>query len=56
MLSFTIGRLAQMVAVMALMSFVIFSLIGLMPGDPIDLMVQSNPNLTTADGARLRSL
>ena len=28
MLSFTVGRLAQMVAVMALMSFVIFGLIG----------------------------
>ncbi len=56
MFSFAIGRLAQMVVVMALMSFVIFSLIGLMPGDPIDLMVASNPNLTPADAARLRSL
>ncbi len=56
MLAFAIGRLAQMVAVMALMSFVIFSLIGLMPGDPIDLMVASDPNLTSADAARLRSL
>jgi peptide/nickel transport system permease protein len=45
-----------MVAVMALMSFVIFSLIGLMPGDPIDIMVASNPNLSTNDGERLRSL
>ena len=56
MFAFAIGRLAQMVVVMALMSFVIFSLIGLMPGDPIDLMVASNPNLTSADANRLRSL
>ncbi len=38
------------------MSFVIYGLIGLMPGDPIDLMVSANPNLTPAEAARLRAL
>ncbi len=38
------------------MSFLVYSLIGLMPGDPIDVMVQSNPDLTPADAARLKAL
>jgi peptide/nickel transport system permease protein len=38
------------------MSFLIYGLIGLMPGDPIDIMVQADPNLTTADAARLKAL
>ena len=38
------------------MSFVVYGLMGLMPGDPIDLMVTSNPNLTPADLARLKAL
>ena len=38
------------------MSFVVYGLIGLMPGDPIDIMVSANPNLTSEDAARLRKL
>jgi peptide/nickel transport system permease protein len=38
------------------MSFVIYTLIGLMPGDPIDVMIASNPHLTAADAARLKAL
>ncbi|KJS37943.1 MAG: diguanylate cyclase [Rhodospirillaceae bacterium BRH_c57] len=38
------------------MSFVIYGLIGLMPGDPIDLMIATLPNITPDDIARLRSL
>ena len=38
------------------MSFVVYSLIGLMPGDPIDLMVQSIPNLTPEDARRLKAI
>jgi len=38
------------------MSFVIYWLIGLMPGDPIDLMISANPNLSSADAERLRAL
>jgi peptide/nickel transport system permease protein len=38
------------------MSFVIYWLMGLMPGDPIDLMISADPNMTSADAARLREL
>jgi len=50
------GRLVETVIVLAVMSFLIYGLIGLMPGDPIDIMVQADPNLTTADAARLKAL
>jgi peptide/nickel transport system permease protein len=49
-------RLAEMAAVLALMSFVIYSLIGLMPGDPIDLMRSADPHATAADMARLKAI
>ncbi|MBN9537615.1 MAG: ABC transporter permease [Reyranella sp.] len=37
------------------MSLVVFLLIGLMPGDPIDLMIAGDPNMKAADAARLRA-
>jgi peptide/nickel transport system permease protein len=49
-------RLAEMAAVLALMSFVIYGLIGLMPGDPIDLMRSADPRATAADIARLKAI
>ena len=49
-------RLGQSLLVLVVMSFVIYSLIGLMPGDPIDLMISSDPYMTDEDAARLRSL
>ncbi len=49
-------RVAESALVLLIMSFIIYGLIGLMPGDPIDLMVSANPNLTPADAARLRAL
>ena len=39
-----------------MVSFVVYGLIGLMPGDPIDLMLQADPSLTSADAARLKAL
>ena len=38
------------------MSFVIYSLIGLMPGDPIDMMMASNPGVTPEVVAQLRAI
>jgi peptide/nickel transport system permease protein len=38
------------------MSLVVYALIGLMPGDPIDLMVSADPSLTAADAARLKAI
>jgi peptide/nickel transport system permease protein len=49
-------RVLQSLLVLAIMSFVIYALIGLMPGDPIDLMISSDPNMTAADATRLRAL
>src|SRR5262249_31833242 len=48
--------LVEVLAVLALMSFVIYSLIGLMPGDPISLMLTADPHLTAADVARLKAV
>ena len=55
-LRYLIHRLVEAALVLLLMSFVIYGLIGLMPGDPIDLMASGNPNITTADVARLKSI
>lgn len=56
MTRFITSRLVQVVVVLVIMSFVIYALIGLMPGDPIDLMVAGDPHLTAADAARLKAL
>ena len=42
--------------VVALVSFLVFMLIGLMPGDPIDIMVSGDPEITSEDLARLKAL
>jgi peptide/nickel transport system permease protein len=56
MLTYIAQRLAESALVLLIMSFVVYALIGLMPGDPIDLMLSANPNLTPEDAARLRAL
>ncbi|HTW52092.1 MAG TPA: ABC transporter permease [Stellaceae bacterium] len=56
MIRFTTVRLVEIAAMLVLMSFVIYALIGLMPGDPIDLMLGADPHLTAADVARLKLL
>jgi peptide/nickel transport system permease protein len=55
MSGFLVRRLAGALAVLAVMSFIVYLLIGLMPGDPIDIMIAADPALTPADGARLRA-
>jgi len=39
-----------------IMSFVIYILLGLMPGDPIDIMASGDPDMTSDDVARLKAL
>ncbi len=56
MFAFLSRRAVQSLIVLALMSFFVYSLIGLMPGDPIDLMINANPRLTSADAERLRAI
>src|SRR5438093_1332860 len=55
MIRFTAIRLIEIAALLVLMSFVIYGLIGLMPGDPIDLMRQADPRMSAADVARLKA-
>lgn len=54
--SFILRRLIQTVLVIAALSFFCFYLMTLMPGDPVDMMISSNPNMTSADVERLRAL
>ncbi|MBO0736497.1 MAG: ABC transporter permease [Alphaproteobacteria bacterium] len=55
MIRFVSIRLVEIAVTLALMSFVIYGLIGLMPGDPIDLMRSSDPRASAADVARLKA-
>jgi peptide/nickel transport system permease protein len=56
MIRFAATRLVEILAMLVLMSFVIYALIGLMPGDPIDLMRSADPRMSAADAARLKAL
>jgi peptide/nickel transport system permease protein len=51
-----VTRLVQIAITMAVLSFLMFLLIGLMPGDPIDLAIAGDPRLTAEDAARMRAL
>jgi len=53
---FLASRLSQAAAVLIVMSFVIYALMGLMPGDPVDLMIAADPKITSEDANRLRRL
>ena len=53
---FLLQRLIESLLVLWLMSFLVYLLIGLMPGDPIDLMIASDPSLTPEDAARLKAV
>ena len=54
MIRFLAGRLVQSLIVLLAMSFVVYVLIGLMPGDPFDILVGGDPKITSADVERLR--
>lgn len=56
MTRYVLDRLVQSALVLLIMSFVIYGLIGLMPGDPVDLMISADPKMTAADAARLKAL
>ena len=56
MLRYFAHRLTEAAIVLLLMSFCIYGLLGLMPGDPIDLMASGDPNITSEDVARLKAL
>ena len=56
MTKYLIQRVTESILVLIAMSFLIYGIMALMPGDPIDVMVQSDPNLTTSDAERLTAL
>ncbi len=56
MVRFLLQRLTGVGLVLVVMSILVYGLIGLMPGDPIDLMISADPNLTAADAERLRAV
>lgn len=56
MASFVLRRILQTVLIIFILSYVCFSLMSLMPGDPVEMMVASNPRMTSEDIQRLRNL
>ncbi len=56
MTTYILRRLIQTVIVILLLSYFCFYIMTLMPGDPVELMIQSNPKITSEDVARLRNL
>ncbi len=56
MLRFLIARGGGAVVVLLAKSFVIFLLIGLMPGDPVDLLMNANPDARPEDVEHLRAI
>src|SRR5947207_308564 len=50
------ARAVEIAVTLALMSFIVYLLIGLMPGDPIDMMISGDPRMTSEDAARLRAV
>jgi peptide/nickel transport system permease protein len=51
-----INRIVAMVPILVLVSVLVFSLLSSMPGDPLDRMLQDNPDFTYEDYMRLRGL
>ncbi|MBL6931751.1 MAG: ABC transporter permease [Rhodospirillales bacterium] len=56
MIRILVERLIQSISILFIMSFVVYGLMGLMPGDPIDLLISADPKITSADAERLREL
>ena len=50
------SRAVEIVVTLVLMSAVVYLLIGLMPGDPINQMIAGDPKMTSEDAARLRAI
>lgn len=51
-----LARALQGILVLLVMSYAVYALIGLMPGDPVDLMVSADPTLSSEDAQRLKAL
>ena len=49
-------RFGQMLMILACLSFVLFGLLSAMPGDPVDMLITSNPRVKPEDVIRLKKL
>jgi peptide/nickel transport system permease protein len=56
LLRLVVSRVAQGAALLLLTSFLLFGILSHLPGDPVDLLVASNPALSVDDVARLKRL
>lgn len=56
MLTHLARRSFEAVAAWLLVSLLVFTLVGLMPGDPLDLQLSADPDITAEDVARLKAL
>ena len=56
MLNFLIRRFLQVIPTLFVISIILYGLLALKPGDPIDDMRRGNPGFTQADYERLRAL
>ena len=56
MLAHLLRRGAEAVVAWLVVSLLVFILVGLMPGDPLDLQLAADPDLTSEDVARLKAL
>lgn len=53
---YSLRRVAQAALVALIMSFLLYNMISLLPGDPIDLMLEGNPSITPELVAQMRQL
>lgn len=53
---YALRRFGQAIVVSAIMSFVLYNMIALLPGDPVALMFEGNPSVTPEVVARMREI
>lgn len=56
MANYVIRRMLQALFVILIMSFLLYLLIGLMPGNPIDIMLEGNPSVTPEIMQKMREI
>lgn len=56
MLKYILHRAVQMIPIIVLISVLVFGLLTSMPGDPLDRMLEDNPDFTFEDYQRLRAI
>jgi peptide/nickel transport system permease protein len=56
MFKYILHRVVQMVPILVLISILVFVLLTSMPGDPLDRMLEDNPDFTYEDYMRLRQI